>query len=99
MQSLKVIKKPVITEKALSEAEGGEYTFEVDKKATKAEIAKAVKEMYEVDVVRIKTRVIKNRHRRILRTSRRAKLGPVKKATVKVGKEQKIDIFEVKESK
>ncbi len=37
-----VIKKPLITEKSVSAAESGKYTFEVRKNATKVEIAKAV---------------------------------------------------------
>ena len=37
-----VIKKPLISEKSVSATEGGKYTFEVRKDATKVEIAKAV---------------------------------------------------------
>jgi large subunit ribosomal protein L23 len=97
MEALKVILKPVITEKALAEADNGEYTFEVDTHSTKGEIAKAIKKIFEVDVVSVKTRVTKNRSRRVLRSRQRTTLGPIKKATVKIGKDQKIDIFEVKE--
>lgn len=37
-----LIKKPIITEKSVSASEFAQYTFEVQKDATKIEIAKAV---------------------------------------------------------
>lgn len=37
-----VIKKPLITEKSVTSTALGQYTFEVDKNATKVEIAQAV---------------------------------------------------------
>ena len=96
MEPTRVIRKPVLTEKALHDAAAGEYTFEVDPSANKAEIAQAVAQLLKVDVRRVKTRIIKNKTKRILRSRRKTTLSAVKKATVKVGKEQKIDIFEVK---
>lgn len=96
MDATKVIKKPVITEKSLLEAASGEYTFEVDQAANKAEIAQAVKQLFKVDVKKVKTRIIKNKTKRVLRSRTETTLSAVKKATVRVGEEQKIDIFEVK---
>jgi len=46
--------------------------------------------------VGVKTRTTKGRSKRVFRTRLRTTLGPIKKATVKLSKEQKIDIFEVK---
>jgi large subunit ribosomal protein L23 len=97
MQSFKVILKPIISEKALKEADNGEYTFEVDRRASKEEIIKAIKKVFEVDVKTVKTRITKNRSKRMLRSRQRTFLGPIKKATVKLAKDQKIDIYEVKE--
>mgnify|MGYP001581028036 CR=1 FL=1 len=94
--SSKIIRKPVITEKSLRDAASGEYTFEVAKTANKIQIAKAVAELFKVDVKRVKTNILKNRSKRVLRTKQKAILPAIKKAMVKVGKEQKIDIFEVK---
>jgi len=96
MESLKVILRPIMTEKSFIDAGKGEYTFQVDPASTKGEIAKAVKVMFDVDVVNVKTRITKGRSRRMLRSRKRSPLGPVKKATVKLMKDQKIDIFEVK---
>ena len=92
----KIIKRPIITEKSLLDAASGEYTFEVARTANKIEIALAVAELFNVDVKRVKTSIVKNRSKRVLRTRQKAVLPAIKKAMVKVGKEQKIDIFEVK---
>ena len=43
-----IIVRPVITEKSNQEMQSGKYTFEVNKKATKVEIAKAVEKLFEV---------------------------------------------------
>lgn len=96
MEHTKVIIRPILTEKSLNEAAGGEYTFAVASEANKIQIADAVKEIFKVDVLSVKTRIIKGRSRRILKSRGRTQVTPIKKATVRVGKEQKIDIFEVK---
>lgn len=96
MEPTRVIRKPVLTEKSLLEAASGVYTFEVDSAANKAEIAQAVAELFKVDVKKVKTRILKNKTKRVLRTRQKTTVSSVKKATVRVGKEQKIDIFEVK---
>ncbi len=41
-----IIKKPVITEKSMANVQNGVYTFEVDKNATKVEIAQAIEQAY-----------------------------------------------------
>ena len=41
-----VIKKPLITEKSMTGVQGGQYTFEVVKDATKVEIAQAIELAY-----------------------------------------------------
>ncbi len=96
METAKVILKPHITEKSLVDAAKGEYSFVVDLRATKGEIRKAVKERFSVDVVSVRTRTVKGRTRRVFRSREKTVLGPRKTATVRVGKEQKIDLFEVK---
>ena len=96
METAKVILRPLMTEKSLVDAAKGDYSFIVDKKATKGEIKKAVKERFSVDVLSVKTRLVKGRTRRVFRRREKTILGPRKTATVRVGKEQKIDIFEVK---
>ncbi len=96
IEATKIIKKPIITEKTLLDASVGEYTFEVDRNANKYEIAQAVSEVFKVDVKKVKTSIVKNRSKRVLRTRQTTTLPSFKKAIVKLGKDQKIDIFEVK---
>ena len=45
-----VIVRPVVTEKSNDGLQEGKYTFEVNKKATKVEIAKAVEKLFGVKV-------------------------------------------------
>jgi len=92
-----VIIKPLITEKSLLDAAKGEYSFLVERKATKSEIKKAVEKKFGVDVISVNTRLTKGRTKRIFRRREKTVVGPRKTATVKVGKEQKIDLFEVKQ--
>ncbi len=54
MDPYKVIVRPVVTEKAVSLIEReNRLTFIVDKRATKADIKKAVEEMFEVEVEKV----------------------------------------------
>ena len=48
-----IIKRPRITEKASIKAESHVYAFEVAQEATKSTIAMAVKELYNVDAVKV----------------------------------------------
>ncbi len=92
---LRVIKKPVLTEKSLQEAAEGKYTFIVDPRADKNLISAAVKKAFNVDVFEVRTSILKGKRFRV-RGTRLEKKGPLKKkATVRIGKNQKISIFEV----
>lgn len=96
MEINKVLLKPVISESSIKDMESNKYVFVVNKNANKYEVAKAVKESFGVDVLNVRTRIIKGRSRRSLRRRDRVDLGPSKRATVQVGKDQKIEIFETK---
>ena len=48
-----IIIAPVVTEKSNDELQEGKYTFKVNKKATKVEIAKAVEKLFEVKVLKV----------------------------------------------
>lgn len=48
-----ILKSPRVTEKAALQAEGGVYVFEVNKDATKADVAQAVSEVYKVNPVAV----------------------------------------------
>ena len=61
MELNKVIKYPISTEKAVRLMEiNNILTFIVDKKSKKPEIKKAVKQMYNVNVIKITTLIMPN---------------------------------------
>ena len=60
-----IIVRPVITEKSNDEMQSGKYTFEVNKKATKVEIANAVEKLFEVKVLKVNTMTVKGKTKRV----------------------------------
>lgn len=90
-----IFKRPVLTEKSLRLARQGWYTFEVNKEATKKDIAGAVKELFNVDPIKVRTMVVEGKTRRVGRARREVKSTSWKKTMIKIKKEQKIDLFDV----
>lgn len=92
MQAIHIIKKPVVTEKVTwGMNEQNRYMFEVDTKATKTDIKKAVEELYKVKVAAVNTQTRKGKFRRF-------KFGltqesTVKMASVKLAEGETIDLF------
>ena len=87
-----IIKRPLVTEKNSMLAEKGIYAFEVDKQATKLEIKKAVEKFFHVKVKSVNTAMCRGR-------AKRTKFGigkadSWKKALVRLGKGEKISLFE-----
>ena len=65
MLAEEVIVRPVVTEKSNDELQQGKYTFEVNKKATKVDIAKAVEKLFEVKVLKVNTMTVKGKTKRV----------------------------------
>ena len=65
MLAEEVIVRPVVTEKSNDELQQGKYTFEVNKKATKVDIAKAVEKLFEVKVLKVNTMTVKGKEKRV----------------------------------
>ncbi len=87
-----LIRRPLVTEKNSWLAESGVYVFEVDKKAEKSEIKKAVEKFFRVKVQSVRTANCRGR-------SKRTKMGVAKpahwkKAWVRLEPGQKIGLFE-----
>lgn len=51
--------------KSNDELQLGKYTFEVNKKATKVQIAKAVEKLFEVKVLNVNTMIVKGKTKRV----------------------------------
>lgn len=89
-----IIKRPIITEQSMSETEFKKYTFEVDKRANKIVIAKAIEEIFGVKVKKVNTLNMQGKEKRTGRypSGRRPSW---KKAMVTLTEESKtIEIFE-----
>lgn len=87
-----VILRPLVTEKGMHRANRhNAYSFEVATQATKADVRRAVEELFNVKVekVAVQNRVGKSRRGRV----RRAAPKPWKKAVVKLRSEDRINIF------
>ena len=65
MNARDIILAPVITEKAVSMLPEKKYTFRVDGRANKIEIAKAVEEIFGVKVDKVNTVSMKGHQRRM----------------------------------
>lgn len=94
MNALKILLGPVITEKAMSEAAKGRFTFKVFNNANKKDIKKAIEDKFKVNVLKITTVVIKGRTSR--RGLKRVEVtnSAFKKATVTLKEGQKIALFD-----
>lgn len=60
----KVIKRPIITEKTTKLKQQNFYVFEVDINATKSMVKQAVEKLFNVDVMSVRTMIIKGKLRR-----------------------------------
>ena len=60
-----IIVRPIVTEKSNDGLQEGKYTFEVNKKATKVEIAKAVEKLFNVKVLKVNTMTVKGKQKRV----------------------------------
>ena len=92
MDSYSIIKKPLRTEKSVADGEAtNSYHFEVDLRANKIQIKKAVEKHFDVKVQDVRTIVRKGKTRRV-----RFKLGRTKdwkKAVVTLKNGSTIDFF------
>lgn len=99
MRVSRLLIKPLITEKSVSLASQGRYSFKVDMAATKNAVAREVEQLYKVDVVDVYVSVLPGKLRRKLKTKLHVKTPKWKKATVVVKKGQSIDIFPKEQEK
>jgi len=91
MEATIIIRKPLLTEKNTEATEQNRYAFEVDRRAKKPQIRRAVEEMYGVRVLEVATIRQKGK-------TRRTRWGlhntpDKKKAIVKVHAEDRIEFF------
>ncbi len=90
-----IVQRPLITEKTLTLASRGWYTFAVADDASKPTIAEAVSKFYKVTVTEVRVVSMHGKVRRVGKLSKYEKRPDWKKAMVRLTKGQKIDVFEV----
>ncbi len=65
MLAEEIIIRPIVTEKSSTGLQDGKYTFEVNKKATKVDIAKSVEKLFEVKVLKVNTITVRGKQKRV----------------------------------
>lgn len=90
-----LIKKPIISEKSFGLAAKGVYSFIVDKRSDKKQLAVEVKEVFKVDAVSVNIINIPGKVKRNKKGY--GKRSDIKKALIKIKDGQKIAIFEIED--
>jgi large subunit ribosomal protein L23 len=93
MDQFKVIKRPLITEKAnLHKELSNQIALEVDRRANKVEIRRAVEALFKTEVLEVKTLNVQGKMRRVGKN--RGRRPNWKKAIVKLAPGKRIEFFE-----
>jgi large subunit ribosomal protein L23 len=88
-----LIRRPIITEKSTIEKESANVvTFEVDPRANKLEIKRAVEQLFDVKVLDVRTQRVRGKRRRVGRTT--GFRPSWKKARVRLAQGDNIEFFE-----
>ena len=93
---MSILRKPIITEKATMQSESlNAFAFEVNPKANKVEIKKAVEAAYGVSVEKVRTiNVRPDRKTKFTKTGvQHGKTNAVKKAIVQLAEGETIDLY------
>ena len=86
---------PLITETSIGLTKSNWYTFRVPREFTKYQLSRQIEELFKVNVLDIKTLLVKEGNKRSLR-NRKLRVGETwKKAMVRIKPDQKIAIFDV----
>lgn len=91
MRLSNTIIKPIVTEKSTLLNEENKYVFQTDMKATKFSIAKMLHDLYKVEIIKVKTFIVKGKSKRIGKTKNFTRLQNWKKAIVTLKEGQKIE--------
>ena len=95
MEASEIIIRPLLTEKSYSGIQNKVYSFVVNKNANKVEIAQAVETMFNVEVAKVNTLIVKG-HKKSQNTKQGRTVGRTsdyKKAIVTLTKDSKTIAF------
>lgn len=99
MKVYQTIIEPVTTEKSTMLSDKGKYVFKIKKDATKVDVKKAIKAIYDADVEKVTITYTKPKTRLMRGRKLMVKRNPSKKATVTIRGGKTIDITKFKEPK
>ena len=89
-----VIIRPVVSEKSYALIAEGKYTFRVDDRAHKTQIAAAVEEIFDVEVAEVRTAKVRAKPKRRNRRSRTAGPAPGRRPSSSSRPGERIELFE-----
>jgi large subunit ribosomal protein L23 len=92
MDARTVIIRPVVSEKSYALIGEGKYTFRVDDRAHKTQIAQAIEEIFDVKVAAVRTSKVRSKPKR--RGVHQGRSRSWKKAIVQLAPGDRIELFE-----
>ncbi len=92
MHPYEVIRRPIVTEKSTLLGTAHKYTFEVARKANKAQVREAVEKAFSVSVLEVNMIHVPGKMRRVGR--HRGVTSSWKKAVVTINPDQRIELYE-----
>jgi large subunit ribosomal protein L23 len=92
MDARNILIRPVISEKSYALIAEGKYTFRVDDRAHKTQIAQAVEEVFDVQVAAVRTAKVRAKPKR--RGLHQGRTRAWKKAVVQLAPGERIELFE-----
>ena len=91
-EAYRILKRPLVTEKATDLGQNSQYTFEVVRNANKVEIGKAVESVFDVHVTNVRTLNMRGKIKKY--RGKKGKTSDWKKAVVSLRKGEKIEVIE-----
>lgn len=92
LESHQVLLRPLVTEKGVHRASrNNQYAFEIHRDANKLDVKKAIEELFNVKVEKVRTQTRKGKLRRY--RFRQGKTSDWKKAIVQLHADDRIDFF------
>jgi large subunit ribosomal protein L23 len=94
MEPHQILIRPIISEKNTMLNEQGQYVFEVDQRANKIMVRKAVEELFNVNVTAVNIMNVSGKRRRAPRSRTYGMTRTWKKAVVSLVEGQRIELFQ-----
>lgn len=91
MDNYSTIIRPLTTEKSSAQQANGQYLFQISKTATKIDVKHAVKDLYGVDVDKVRILIAPSKKRLVARGRHWTKRPVMKKALVTMKDKKTID--------